>query len=262
VAKKFFGEECMKDYSQGCAQGAIGKKIKIKGQSFEVIGIMKDRSSSISGGFDLNDYVYMPLKTAHKLIMGIDYVFEIGIRVQDTSYFSQARADLERLLRRNHNISDPTKDDFQIMTMEEALNTINDISVVINLLLGLLAAISLLVGGVGIMNIMLVSVSERTREIGLRKALGATKKNILIQFLIEAIIITGVGGVIGVVLGVIMAITAALIIKTQGLNWPLSISWIAIIVSFIISSLIGLVFGLSPARKAASLDPIRALRKE
>ena len=149
-----------------------------------------------------------------------------------------------------------------ITTMGEILEQINEISVILNLLLGFLAAISLLVGGIGIMNIMLVSVSERTREIGLRKSLGATKKDVLKQFLIESLVITGLGGFIGIFLGIGSSLIGGLAARTQGLAWPLTISWLAIVIAFFVSMAIGLIFGLYPARKAAQLSPIEALRKE
>ncbi|MBU1137146.1 FtsX-like permease family protein, partial [Patescibacteria group bacterium] len=144
----------------------------------------------------------------------------------------------------------------------EILDQVNQVSVILNLLLGFLAAISLLVGGVGIMNIMLVSVSERTREIGLRKAVGANNKSILYQFLTESLVITVLGGIIGIVLGVANSLAIGLIARTQGLNWPLTISWLAVFAAFFIAMAIGLVFGIYPARKAAQLNPIEALRRE
>ncbi|MBU3901618.1 FtsX-like permease family protein [Patescibacteria group bacterium] len=140
---------------------------------------------------------------------------------------------------------------------------IQQVSVILNLLLGFLAAISLLVGGIGIMNIMLVSVSERTQEIGLRKSLGATAKNILWQFLIESLVITGLGGVIGIIFGIIVSTLIGLIVRTQGLpDWPLTISWLAVFGAFFLAGLIGLIFGVYPARQAAKKSPMEALRYE
>ncbi|MFH0906786.1 MAG: ABC transporter permease [bacterium] len=241
----------------------LGEKIKLKGQNFEIIGVLKPQGGMSSfGGIDMNDFIYIPLKTALKGILGIDYLSEIVLTIEDQSYFPQAIQDISRTLRRNHNITDPLKDDFQITTMTEILNQVNEMSRILNLLLGFLAAISLLVGGIGIMNIMLVSVSERTREIGLRKSLGANKKDILWQFLIESLMITGLGGFIGIFLGIVSSLTVGLIARTQGLNWPLTISWLAIIIAFFVSMAIGLVFGIYPARKAAQLSPIEALRRE
>ncbi len=252
LAEEFFGQT-----------DPLGKKVKLKGQNFKVLGVLEPQGIFSSfGGVDMNDFLYLPLKTSLKEVMGIDYLSEVVVLVKDESYLPQATAEISRLLRYNHNIKDPEKDDFQITTMEEILNQVNEISAILNLLLGFLAAISLLVGGIGIMNIMLVSVSERTREIGLRKSLGANKKAILWQFLIEALVITGLGGSIGIVFGIINSLVVGLAARTFGLAWPLTISWLAIIVAFFISMAIGLVFGIYPARKAARLSPIEALRKE
>ena len=239
----------------------ISKNIKIKGQNFKVIGVLKPMGG-ISFGVDMNSMAFLPLETTLKEILGIDYLTEIQLVLEDSSYFSRANEDISRLMRKRHNIQDPEKDDFQITTMAEVLDQINQISVILNILLGFLAAISLLVGGIGIMNIMLVSVSERTHEIGLRKALGANSKNILSQFLIESLVITLLGGIIGITIGVANSLLVAAVIKTQGLNWPLTISWLAVFSAFAISTLIGLVFGVYPARQAAAKSPMEALRYE
>ncbi len=251
LAEEFFKKE-----------NPLGKKIKIKGQNFKVIGVFKPQGGVMFAGIDINDFLYIPLQTALKEILGIDYLSEIVLTLEDSKYSSQAIGEISRMLRKNHNIKDPEKDDFQITTMKEILDQVNEISVILNLLLGFLAAISLLVGGIGIMNIMLVSVSERTHEIGLRKSLGATKQNILWQFLIESFVITGLGGFIGIFFGIVFSLLVGLVVKTQGLNWPLAISWLAIVIAFLVSMTIGLIFGIYPARKAAKLSPIEAMRKE
>ena len=238
----------------------LGKKVKVKGQNFQVVGVLNIEGLSSFGGVDSADFVYIPLETASKEVIGIDYMSEIVLLVQDPSYFARATEEISRTLRRNHNITDPDKDDFQITTMTEMLESVNDVTVALNLLLGFLAAISLVVGGVGIMNIMFVSVSERTHEIGLRKALGANSKNILLQFLIESLVITGMGGVIGVIIGVGISLAGGLIARSQGLDWPLVISWLAVIIAFAVAAAIGLIFGIYPARKAAKLEPIKAIK--
>ncbi|MBU1102596.1 ABC transporter permease [Patescibacteria group bacterium] len=240
----------------------LGQNIKMKGQNFKVVGIFKPQGG-MNFGIDMNDFIYVPVETTLKEILGIDYLTEIHLNVKDPSYINRAITDVSRLLRRNHNISSPDKDDFQIFTMAEILSRVEQISIILNLLLGFLAAISLLVGGIGIMNIMLVSVSERTREIGLRKSLGATSKNILWQFLIESLIITGLGGISGIVWGIIVSLLVGLVIRTQGLpDWPLAISWLAIFIAFALSTIIGLTFGVYPAKKASQKSPIEAMRYE
>jgi len=240
----------------------IGKNIKIKGQNFRVVGVFKPQSGLVFGGVDMNDFVYIPVETTLKKILGTDYLTQMHVVVSDQSYINRAKADITALLRKNHNITDPDKDDFEIMTMTEILDTINQVGTILNLLLGFLAAISLLVGGVGIMNIMLASVSERTHEIGLRKSLGATNKDILYQFLIESLVITCLGGVTGIIFGTIVSLLISLVIQQQLSSWPFVISWLAIIVAFLVSSTIGLIFGLHPARQAAKKSPIEALRYE
>ncbi|OPL11970.1 MAG: hypothetical protein AVO34_01755 [Firmicutes bacterium ML8_F2] len=240
----------------------LGKKIKVKGQNFKVVGVFEPQGGAIFGGIDINDFLYIPLQTALKEFLGIDYLSEIVVTIADEKYSAQAIEEISRMLRKHHNIQNPAKDDFQITTMEEILEQVNEISVILNLLLGFLAAISLLVGGIGIMNIMLVSVSERTREVGLRKSLGATQRDILWQFLIESLVITSLGGFIGIFFGIVVSLMVGFGVQYQGLNWPLTISWLAVIVAFLVSMAIGLIFGIYPARKASKLNPIEAMRKE
>ncbi|MEA2113341.1 MAG: ABC transporter permease, partial [Patescibacteria group bacterium] len=240
LAESFFGQS-----------NPIGENIKLKGQNFKVIGVLEPQNMVSFGGIDMNDFVYIPLETSLKKVLGIDYLSEIALVLTNSDYSNRAISEISQMLRRNHNITDPEKDDFQITTMEEILNQVNDMTVILNLLLGFLAAISLLVGGIGIMNIMLVSVSERMREIGLRKSLGASKKDILEQFLIESLVITGLGGLVGALCGIGMSLVIGLGARAYGLDWPLTISWLAIIAAFSVSIIIGLVFGIYPARKAA-----------
>lgn len=250
IAETLFGEN-----------NPLGQSVKIKRQNYKVVGVLKPLGG-ISFGIDMNNMVYLPLETILKEILGIDYLTEIHLVLENQNYFNRATEEITRLMRKRHNISSPDKDDFQITTMSEILNTVNRISVVLNLLLGFLAIISLVVGGIGIMNIMLASVSERTREIGLRKALGASSRHILWQFLAEGLIITLLGGIIGIALGIGFSSIAAIAIKSQGLKWPLKISWLAVFIGFGISTAIGLIFSVYPAKKAAEKSPMEALRYE
>lgn len=245
-------------------ENPLGKNVRLKGINFKVVGVLKPQGGMMSSAaMDMNEFVYAPLEATLKELLGIDYLMEMHIDVNDEKYIGRALSDVSRLLRRNHNITDPDKDDFEIFTMAEILKRVDQVSVILNLLLGFLAAISLLVGGIGIMNIMLVSVSERTREIGLRKSLGATADNILWQFLIESVVITGTGGIVGIIFGIAVSTLVGLVVRTQGLpDWPLTVSWLAVFGAFFLSAVIGLAFGVYPAKKAAQKSPMEALRYE
>ncbi len=238
----------------------IGERIKIKNNSFEVIGVLASRG--VIFGFNMDEMVMIPIYTTQKLILGVDHILEIGMQIKDKKYFSQAKIEIAQLLRQRHNIDDPKNDDFQLMTMDQAVETIDSITGAISLLLGLLAAISLLVGGIGVMNTMLVIVTERTREIGLRKSLGAKNKDILSQFVLEAILISLIGGVGGVFWGILISYIMTYAINSFGFEWPFVISFSAIAISFLVAAFFGIVFGWYPAKKAAKMNVIEALRYE
>lgn len=238
-------------------QEPVGQSIKIGKFKFKVIGVLEERG----GGFGLNfdDMAFMPLQTAQKLLLGVDHVSWITTQVVNADLEDQTADDITQLLRGRHDINDPKDDDFAVTTMAEARDMISTVFGGITLLLIAIAAISLIVGGVGIMNIMYVSVTERTFEIGLRKSIGATQKEILWQFLWEAILITAVGGIIGIVIGIGLAAVTSLAAKQFGFDWPFSMPPQAIIIAFVFCAAVGLAFGYYPARRAAKMNPINAL---
>ena len=234
----------------------VGQIMRVKKAPFQVIGVLKSKGSS-GMGQDQDDIVIMPLTTAQNRMMGITHVQRITVQAENENVINDVQAEVEQVLRVRHKIKDGDYDDFTISNMAAIMDTMMETANSITLLLGCIAAISLLVGGIGIMNIMLVSVTERTREIGIRKALGATYNNILLQFLIEAMVIGIVGGFLGVVVGI-----GASYALSHFAGWNTVIAWWAIVVAVVFSVGIGLFFGIYPARKAALLDPIDALRYE
>lgn len=241
-------------------QDPLEKTVKIDGKGYRVIGVME--SIGATGFMNMDEIIYLPLKTVQQKIMAIDHVLWIIAQTKDNSKAASTAQEISWLMREQHDIDDPSKDDFAVTTMNEALAIVETIVRGITGLLVVLATISLLVGGVGIMNVMYVSVAERTFEIGLRKAVGATRGQILRQFLTEATVITLIGGVSGIVVGIVISYLIALGARFAGLAWSFEISLFSIIVSVGFSLLVGLFFGIYPAKQAADLDPIAALRKE
>ncbi len=233
----------------------IGQKIRISGQYFTVIGVTTSKGSS--GPNNQDDRIYVPLSTALKQLFGSSFLTSIAIEATNEDVINNAIDEVGYQLMANHKITDVSKIDFSIMSQSEILETATQVTGTFTTLLSGVAAISLLVGGIGIMNIMLVTVTERTREIGLRKALGAKKKTIITQFLIESVILTIAGGLLGVLLGVALAFLYA---KLTSSVFVVSIN--SVLLAFFVSSAIGIVFGWYPAKKASSLQPIEALRYE
>lgn len=234
----------------------VGQTIRIGQAPFRVIGVLESKGQS-SMGQDQDDLVVVPLNTAQERLMGITYLHNISVQVSDESVIDRVQNDITTLLRTRHRLAEGTEDDFSVRNLTAIMETMKENTNTITLLLGNIAAISLLVGGIGIMNIMLVSVTERTREIGIRKALGAKFRDILLQFLIEAIFLSVTGGLFGVLLGVAGAYAISAFA-----GWDTVVSWLAIIAAFSVSVVIGLFFGIYPASKAAKLNPIDALRYE
>jgi putative ABC transport system permease protein len=240
----------------GNPAGMINQTLMIRGISFEVIGVLSEKGSA--GGFgNPDEQILIPLQTARYRVFGSNRIRSFSIQVADSVPVEQGMVDLERVLRREHKIRPGAENDFTIRNQQDVLATQQQATQVFTSLLASIAAVSLLVGGIGIMNIMLVSVTERTREIGVRKALGATRMNIMMQFLIEALTLCLLGGAIGVLLGVG---TAVLLSKVM--QWNTLISPMAVGVAFAFSAAVGLFFGIWPARRASKLDPITALRYE
>ncbi len=234
----------------------LGQDIRIRGILFNVIGVLKSKGQT--GGFNNpDDQVLIPLQTARFRAFGSDRLRTINVLAVSEEKIPDTMAEIQKILRREHHLRAGKDDDFVIRNQSDFLNTLGETTQVFGFLLAGIAAVSLLVGGIGIMNIMLVSVTERTREIGVRKALGATRKNILAQFLIEAIVLCLAGGLVGVVVG-----AGGATVLSSAFNWNTDVATSSILLAFFFSAMVGVVFGVWPARRAARLDPIQALRYE
>lgn len=245
VVKNLFGDE-----------DPVGAEIRVKNIPFRIIGVLNSKGSGAMGN-DQDDMVIIPYTTAMERVEGVDYLRMIYVVGKDENGIDRLQSDIENLLRVRHGIKDTNLDDFNIQNMNSIMETMEETTGTLTLFLGAVAAISLVVGGIGIMNIMLVSVTERTREIGVRKALGATYSVIVTQFLIEAVVISLMGGIIGIILGIG---SSKLIGMASGMSTVISVP--TIVMSFAFSMAIGLIFGIYPARKAAKLNPIDALHYE
>jgi len=243
------------DFGQNAA-AMIGQTVEIRGITFEIVGLLGTKGAQ-QGWMNPDEQLFIPLSTARYRLMGSDRVRTITVKVDDEANTSVAMISLEQAIRRRHKIQPSSPNDFQIRNQADLAQTLSQTTETFTMLLAGIAAVSLLVGGIGIMNIMLVSVTERTREIGVRKALGATRGAILFQFLVEALVLCLVGGGLGVIFGGGGAIALSRIF-----HWNTLISPVSILLAFLFSFTVGIVFGVWPARRASMLDPITALRYE
>ena len=234
----------------------IGKIIRYNNIPFQIIGVLKSKGSSTFGQ-DQDDVLLAPYTTVQKRIIAINHLHAIFTSSLSAEYSSRAMTEINDILERNHKSEEGKESDFTVESQEQILEQINTITTFITILLGSIAGISLLVGGIGIMNIMYVSVTERTKEIGLRMSVGARGKDILSQFLVEAIIISITGGLIGILFG-----SGVLYIIRLASGWAVTVSTFSVLLSFAVCTITGIFFGWYPAKKAANLDPIEAIRYE
>ena len=237
----------------------IGKILRVGNLNFQVIGVYKSQGGGDTGP---DGGLYVPLKTAQYKMLGINYITIGVVQLANTNLADATAAEISQTLMHNHSISDPAKDDFVVVTQAQVLGIYNTIFDGITILLICIASISLIVGGVGIMNIMYVVVTERTAEIGLKKALGAKNSDILKEFLIESILVTVLGGIIGILFGALLSWLVSIVAESSGLVWVFTLPLYAVIIAVGVSAVIGISFGVLPARSAARLDPIEALRYE
>lgn len=251
LAQDFFGSD-----------EPVGKTIKLKDQNFTVIGVFKKRGSSAFGTSSQDDSIFVPLKTGQKILLGINHLSFARLKVKNPELIPSAISNTKITLRERHNIKDPSKDDFSVRDQASALETITNITNILRYFLLAIGTVSLVVGGIGIMNVMLIAVNQRVREVGLRKAVGARNSEIITQFLIESATISSLGGLIGIILGVILSFLVSIIIQALDYYWPFIVSVPSIFVAFGISVLIGILFGIYPARKASKVSPMEALRYE
>jgi len=240
----------------------IGRKIKINDYKFTVIGILEERESAGFGIASQNDTIFIPVATAQKLILGINHLAFVRAKVDSVDNIPLAKENISTVLRNQHDIDNPDDDDFSLRDQVSIVETIGNVTDALRYFLLAVGTISLIVGGVGVMNVMLIAVTQRIKEVGLRKAVGARSSDVVAQFLIESAFISFVGGAIGIVLGIGISLLVSVIVNALGYNWQFLISTESILVAVIVSILIGIIFGLYPARKASKISPMEALRYE
>ena len=237
-------------------EAPLGKRVRFKGISLQVIGILAKKGTTGMGS-DQDDIIVIPLSAYQRRVAGNQDIRMIEVKVKSGASTARAKADIESLLRERRRIAPNANDDFRVFDMTEIVNTMQSTTKVLTALLGAVAAVSLLVGGIGIMNIMMVSVTERTREIGTRLAIGALGRDVMVQFLVEAMALSSLGGIVGIAFA-----AAGSLLLVRVLDVPLVVNVGIVVLSFLFSATVGMVFGYFPARKAAHLDPIEALRHE
>lgn len=238
----------------------IGKSVRIRGLPFTVIGIMEKKGASLVSNPD--DQIFIPLSTAQNILLNQNHLGLIRVKISSEELIPGAMERIRHVLRTRHDIKTPADDDFSVRSLSQAVDMLSAILMGLRVFLASIAAVSLVVGGIGIMNIMLMTVKQRTREIGLKKAIGATPAQIRSEFLLEAVLLTGMGGFIGTLLGIGVSFAIAVAAQGLGYNWEFFISFLAIALAIFTSTLVGIIFGLYPARKAAQMNPIDALRYE
>lgn len=254
------GSAVREDLFGGTGVDPVGQIIKIKTVPLRIIGVIEPRGSSFFQNMD--QMVFMPLGIAQGQLLGIHYLQAINIKVDRSDYVSQTVSDIKRVLRQRHHVLRDADEDFTVQNIADAISILSTITNALRLFLTAMAGIALLVGGIGILNIMLVTVAERTREVGLRKAVGATNAAVRNQFLLEASLLTLLGGIIGIITGAAVSYLIALLMKALGYDWAFVISPVSVILAVGVSVLTGIIFGLYPAYKASKLNPIEALRYE
>lgn len=238
----------------------IGQRVKVKQKSFRVIGVIEERGTVLFQNQD--DQIFIPLRTAQKQMLGIDHVSLIRLKAKKGYELSEVTKEVQLLLRERHETERTGVDDFTVRNVAQALNVLETVTDSLKYFLAAVSALSLLVGGIGVMNIMLVSILERTRELGLRKAVGARPIDLRIQFLSETVIISLIGGIAGLILGIIISYGIAVLANLLGYHWDYTIGASAILLAVVFPLITGLIFGFYPAEKAAKLKPIEALRYE
>ena len=234
-------------------RSAVGQYVQIRNVPMIVVGVLASKGSGFGG--DQDDIVFVPFNTARIRLFGVTSLNSIAIQADQADEMAQMTTDIQRLMRTRHKITNATDDDFSIRNNNSLVDTVTGVTQTMTLLLGGVAAVSLVVGGIGIMNIMLVSVTERTREIGIRMAIGARGSDILAQFLIEAVVLSSLGGLIGIAIGVAIAYASR-----AAFGWAIVVPIWSVAIAFGFSAMVGIFFGIYPARKASRLDPIDALR--